>query len=901
MKVNKKIIGKEGQIKEINNVLIALILIVAISGIVLALQAQPGGQTELRVQSCTGEDGAASNSFAGACDGTYPAACGAAPTGDLLSCNDGNSEIHTASSTSYGGINISQFNSSISDCTEVQQVSLCYEWWGATGLAPTACRIDIDNQKGTNYTTIVSTCPGTSANPGVICTNVTSNKTWTCANFFGASGNRSNIRTELTRSVGGNKDVFWDALFFNVTYSVNVSDTIPPNVQFVSPTSASEIYASRNYIEINVTASDEIALSAIVIRLFNSTQAQINSSTSATSPNYINFSGLSEGIYFYNATANDTSNNVNTTETRNITLDRTNPLIDYGVGTENSGVNVSRNWIYVNVTVTETNEANITFRLFNTTGLVNSTTFTTAIRTINFTGLSDGTYTYNVTIVDLASNGNTTATRTITLDTTAPQIQFVSPTETSGSTISRNNTLINVTANDALLANITIRLFNSTALINETTVTTSPNFVNIDNLPNGIYFFNATAYDSLVHFNNTETRNVTIDSAEVIISFVNPTPANNSAQSPTSVTINATVTNGLSGIDKCILEFDGINQSMTKVGSGSSVTCNATKTGLAEGQHNFTLFANSSIGIVGSSSRIFIVDTIIPTINFTNPTLASGVFRNQNYIEINVTANDTNLANVTIRLYNSTNNLINSVIDGSPFYVNFSGLAEGIYYYNASVNDTAGNTNNTETRTIFLDTTAPNGTILAPQNASYTNVTSQNFTLNLTDNLGLANATLNIYNASGLYNRTTITFVGGPLQATVGIVVSLIDGIYNWFWEIVDLANNQANTQTTVGNETITIDTISPAITIISPLNQTYNSTDNILLNFTATDSSGISNCWYSLNAGANISLPGCNSILFNATAGSNNIIVYANDSAGNINSTQRFFSALYNTSIDLT
>jgi len=99
----------------------------------------------------------------------------------------------------------------------------------------------------------------------------------------------------------------------------------------------------------------------------------------------------------------------------------------------------------------------------------------------------------------------------IIIDTTPPSIQFNTSTETSGSTIDRSNIVINVTANDTNLANITIYLYNSTGtLINTTNTTTSPNFVNYTGLTNGIYYFNATAYDTAGNSNNTETRNVTI-------------------------------------------------------------------------------------------------------------------------------------------------------------------------------------------------------------------------------------------------------------------------------------------------------------------------------------------------------------------------------------------------------
>jgi hypothetical protein len=150
----------------------------------------------------------------------------------------------------------------------------------------------------------------------------------------------------------------------------------------------------------------------------------------------------------------------------------------------------------------------------------------------------------------------------------------------------------------------------------------------------------------------------------------------------------------------------------------------------------------------------------------------------------------------------------------------FYNFANGVYYYNATACDILNNCNTTETRTLNVDLSAPSVILTGPQNATITNRTSINFTANFSDNSGLANATLNIYNQTRLYNQTTVQ-LGGALQNTIGIIVNLVEGVYTWFWNVVDLANNFINTQTNPGNQTITIDTTNPIISIVYPLNGT--------------------------------------------------------------------------------
>ena len=71
-----------------------------------------------------------------------------------------------------------------------------------------------------------------------------------------------------------------------------------------------------------------------------------------------------------------------------------------------------------------------------------------------------------------------------------------------------------------------------------------------------------------------------------------------------------------------------------------------------------------------------------------------------------------------------------------------------------------------------------------------------------------------------LVNETTITF-GTITTKTIGIVVSLVNGIYTWFYSAVDIYNNKGYSDN--GNFTLNVSVppVLPNVTLISPANNT--------------------------------------------------------------------------------
>ncbi|MEI7718514.1 MAG: glycine-rich domain-containing protein, partial [archaeon] len=101
---------------------------------------------------------------------------------------------------------------------------------------------------------------------------------------------------------------------------------------------------------------------------------------------------------------------------------------------------LSQNWIFANFTFAdESTVASFYINLYNSSGIVNSTT---TERGINFTNLQ-GTYYLNITITNTSGTNFSTATRTIYLDNIFPFTNLISPINYFNS----SSTNINLTAN----------------------------------------------------------------------------------------------------------------------------------------------------------------------------------------------------------------------------------------------------------------------------------------------------------------------------------------------------------------------------------------------------------------------------------------------------------------------
>ena len=103
----------------------------------------------------------------------------------------------------------------------------------------------------------------------------------------------------------------------------------------------------------------------------------------------------------------------------------------------------------------------------------------------------------------------------------------------------------------------------------------------------------------------------------------------------------------------------------------------------------------------------------------------------------------------------------------NKYFNNFTNLAQGAYNFTAYAVDTAANKNQTEQRTVTIDTTAPVSNLQAPANGSTVTTATHSFNATFSDNLNLANATFYLWNSTLTLINTTTNVLSGTTGALI--------------------------------------------------------------------------------------------------------------------------------------
>ena len=423
-------------------------------------------------------------------------------------------------------------------------------------------------------------------------------------------------------------------------------------------------------------------------------------------------------------------------------------------------------------------------------------------------------------------------------DLTPPEVTIISPEATTYFTISVD---LNFTVNEE-----TDWIGYSLDSADNITITGNVTLTDLsDGTHNVAVYANDTALntgmsdvDFTVSIPDTTPPIITIDSPEA------------TTYSTSSVDLNFTVNEDTSWIG---YSLDGVDN--------VTISGNTTLDDLSEGSHSVIVYANDTTGNMGESNVVyFSVDTTPPTITIISPEY--GKTYNTKNVPLEFTINE-EVSWIGYSLDDTENITIAT-------NTTMQGLSKYLHTVVVYANDTAGNMGSSEYIFFYVqitDESPPIILVTSPENSTYSVSTlNLNFTVNEeTDWIGYS---LDDADNITIAEASSLTDFSVPLT-------DLSDGSHN----VVVFANDTSSNTGKSNTVYFSVDTTPPVIVIDSPENITY-STSSVDLTFTVDEET----FWigYSLDGESNITISE-NTALNSLSEGSHRVVVFANDTAGNM------------------
>ncbi|MEI6731384.1 MAG: hypothetical protein WCK90_01755, partial [archaeon] len=494
-----------------------------------------------------------------------------------------------------------------------------------------------------------------------------------------------------------------------------------------------------------------------------------------------------------------------------------------------------------------------------------------------------GSYACQFYATDAAGNVNTTSTTFNVNDITAPTITVTSPT--NGGTYNQLSLGISLITNEdttyagySLDGAANVSMSNTSARNWNATLT---GLVSVHTYSIILY-----ANDSSGNMGSSSALTFTVNTglADTIPPVLTSTITNASYLTSTTLQFNVSSNENLNGSSYRL--NSGTLAALTNI---SSILWNGSLSGLGTESTNILyLYGNDTSNNQGNLNVTFFIDMVSP--RFLNVTASPSPANVSQNVLCNAYVNDTfALGSVKIG-ENATipGTFLNHTVDlTSAGWANYTifNVQKGGYGCFFYATDAAGNTNYTSTSFTVNDVTPPVLTINSPFNQTY-GTPSILFSLDSNENLSSAKYTLN-------YGITNTSLSGSATSWSS--TVTLADGTKNLTFYGQDTSGNNASASVTFNINTVANDTISPVITVISPLNASYSLTTSVLVNISGNEN--LSWAGYKLNGGSLTSMSNNSITIWNATItapsleSTNTLIIFANDTSRNqANTTITFY-----------
>ncbi len=460
-------------------------------------------------------------------------------------------------------------------------------------------------------------------------------------------------------------------------------------------------------------------------------------------------------------------------------------------------------------------------------------------------------------------------------DATAPVVTITTPTNATTLASSTTPLTIGGTASDAV--GVTQVTWTNDRGGSGTATGTTAWSVSGITLLSGANVLTVTARDAAGN-SSTDTLTVTYapDTTAPAVTITTPT------SQPTFVATGATV--ALAGSASDAVGVTQISWANDRGGSGTAsgtTTWSVASVTVLTGSNVITVTARDAAGNTSTDTLTvtYAGDTTAPVVTITSPVNTATHSVANTVATLNVGGSASDAVGVTQVTWANDRGGSGTAAGTTSWTVGNIALQVGANVLTITARDAAGNlSTDVLTVTRAADTTAPVVTITSPVSATTYSTALASMTLGGTasDAVGVTQVTwVNNRGGSGTATGTTAWSVTG---------VALLSGSNILTVTARDAAGNQSTDTLTV---TYTPDTISPVVTITSPVNATTYSTAlaSMTLGGTASDAVGVTQVTWSSNRGGSGTATGTTSWSAAGVAllsGSNVLTVTARDAAGN-------------------
>ena len=715
-----------------------------------------------------------------------------------------------------------------------------------------------------------------------------------CVLFVGASNKGSNASTQnntlsnITASTIDDGSYSWNVTCTDLAGNSAGSTARTIAIDTAAPTVNAILPASGNWTNVNTpnfffNYSDSLSPNASCVLYVGASNMGSNSSVVNFTLSNITASTITGGAYSWNVTCTDLAGNSAGSIARTITVDATAPSVNALVPATGNWTNNPQPNFFFNFTDSVSSAANCTLFVGTTMYGTNFSVVNNTLSNISANAsIPDGSYSWNVTCTDSASNSAGSIARTIAIDTAAPSVNAILPATGNATNINTPNFFFNYS--DSLSPNASCILYVGSVNrgSNSSVVNYTRTNITASTISDGAYNWNVTCTDLAGNRGGSADRTITVDASAPSVNALIPVTGNWTNNSQPNFYFN--FTDALSSTASCVLFVGttryGMNSSAVN-NTLSNITANAS---IPVGSYSWNVTCTDPGGNSGgSAARTITIDTAAPTVNAISPATGNWTSNAQPNFYFNYSDTFSSTASCVLFVgttrYGINSSTVNNTL--SNITANAS-ITAGSYSWNITCTDLAGNNAGSIARTINVDTGVPTVNALIPDTGNWTNVNTPNFYFNYSDVLSP--------------NASCVLFVGTTQYGMNGSVVndtlsnitanaSITNGSYSWNVTCTDLAGNSAGSIA----RTVNVDTGAPTVNALIPAtgNSTNINTPNFFFNYSDSLSPNASCILYvgASNKGSNSSV--VNNTLSNITAstitdGAYNWNVTCTDLAGN-------------------